>query len=67
MYPGCFVPNQKCGVKEDVSGVGVGLLKVQGVEQGPVLMYTHKIICGIYTICKICKISEIYLLIYNTY
>ena len=32
------MPNQKCGVKEDVSGVGVGLLKAQGVEQGPVLM-----------------------------
>ena len=57
------MPNQKCGVKEDVSGVVVGLLKAQGVEQGPVLMYTHKIICRIYTLCKICKISDIYLFI----
>jgi hypothetical protein len=32
------MPNQKCGVKEDVSGVGVGLLKEEGVEQGPVLI-----------------------------
>ncbi len=31
------MPNQKGGVKEDVSSIGVGLLKTQGVEQCPIL------------------------------
>ena len=42
------MPNQKCGVKEDVSGVGVGLLKAQGVEQGPVLKYTQNYMYNIH-------------------
>ena len=35
-------------VKEDVSGVGVGLLKAQGVEQGPVLKYTQNYMYNIH-------------------
>ena len=42
------MPNQKCGVKEDVSGVGVGLLKAQAVEQGPVLKYTQNYMYNIH-------------------
>ena len=42
------MPNQKCGVKDDVSGVGVGLLKAQGVEQGPVLKYTQNYMYNIH-------------------
>ena len=53
------MPNHMGGVKDDMSRVGVALLKTQGVEQCSVPFNTKKIICIIWSICIICKICNV--------